>query len=183
MIFKSLNIEGPKSIRLHKLEDDRGFFARSWCKKEFLENGIELEIKQSNISFNKKAGTVRGLHYQQDPFPEQKILRCVSGKIFVVMVDLRINSPTKYKTISRILDSTEFEMLYIPEYFALGFQTLEDNTEINYYMSEFYHQECSVGIRYDDPFLKISWPLKVNMISDRDKELEYLDIYKSEIEK
>ena len=173
MIFNELKLKGVFKIELEKLEDNRGFFSRAWDQNEFEKNGLNTKIVQSNISFNKNKGTLRGLHYQISPFEEAKLVRCTQGKIYEVMLDLRKESKT-YKQWEAIeLSKDNYNLLYIPEGFALGFQTLEDNTELFYQMSEKYVPESARGINYKDPEFNIKWPLEINTISDRDSSFEF----------
>ena len=154
------------------MEDDRGFFARAWDDKIFKQQNLNVKIVQCNISFNKKKGTIRGLHYQDSPYKEIKLVRCTKGRAYEVLLDLRPKSET-YKQWQEVeLSHDNYKMLYVPEGFALGFQTLEDNTELFYQMSEKYVPECAKGIRYDDSIFKITWPLKVQAISKRDLSFE-----------
>ena len=168
MIFNETKLKGAYVIDIEPLEDERGFFARSFCRKEFEERGLNPCIVQCNISFNKKKGTVRGMHYQAAPHEEAKLVSCIGGAIYDVIVDLRPDSSTYCQWVAVELSSQNHKMLYIPEGFAHGFQTLEDNTEVFYQMSEFYHPECARGIRWDDPAFGIEWPLMEKIISTRD---------------
>lgn len=168
MIFTEIELKGSYIIEIEKLEDERGFFARSWDKKQFEEMGLNSNLKQCNISFNKKKGTLRGMHYQDVPYSEAKLVRCTKGKIFDVIIDLRENSKTFHKWIGIELSDIDYKMLYIPEGFAHGFQTLEDNTEVFYQMSQVHMSEYSRGIRYDDKRFKISWPLPNPIVSKQD---------------
>lgn len=156
-------------IELEKREDERGFFCRTWCKREFAEHGLVDWIVQTNLSHNKRKGTLRGMHYQVEPRSEVKIVRCTRGAIFDVIIDLRPNSPTYMQWIGVELSSDNHKMLYVPESFAHGFQTLDDNTEVVYQVSEFYTPDAERGIRYDDPAFDIRWPLAVAVISDKDR--------------
>ena len=175
MIFKELEFEGIFKIDLEKIEDKRGFFSRSWDKKEFEAHGLNSKLVQCNISFNKIKGTVRGLHFQKKPHEEAKFVRCVKGKAYEVFVDLRKNSKTFLKWDGIELDSKGLTCLYVPEGFALGFQTLEDDTELSYQMSEWYKPEFSEGIVWDDKELGIKWPITMSIISDKDSSLPNLD--------
>lgn len=170
MIFNETKLSGAYVIEIEKKEDERGFFARTWDKEEFCTRGLESKVIQSSISFNKKKGTIRGMHYQIEPYEEVKYVRCTRGKIFDVIIDLRKNSKTFKKWISVELSSTNHKMLYIPKGFAHGFQTLEDNTELHYDITEIFNSECSRGYRWDDPVFGIKWPTNVSEISKRDKE-------------
>jgi dTDP-4-dehydrorhamnose 3,5-epimerase len=152
------------------MEDGRGFFGRSFCRGEFTERGLNPEIVQCNISFNRYAGTLRGMHYQLAPHAEEKLVRCTRGKLYDVIVDLRQESPTFKQWISLELSVDNRLMLYIPKGCAHGFQTLEDNTEVFYQMSEFYYPESGRGVRWNDPAFGVQWPEGVQMIlSDRDR--------------
>jgi len=168
MKFTETELKGGYIIDLQKIEDDRGFFARGWCKNEFEEHGISSNLAQANISFNKFKGTLRGLHYQASPYEEAKLVRCIKGGIFDVMVDLREGSPTYGKWVGAELTAENHRMLLVPEGFAHGFQTLEDDTEVFYQVSEFYTPNAEQGARYDDPVFAIEWPLEVSVISDKD---------------
>jgi len=174
MIFKKLNIDGVYSIELEKIEDSRGFFARSWDKMEFEKNGLNSNLVQCNISFNKSKGTIRGIHYQDSPYEEAKLVRCVKGKVFEVFVDLRKNSKTYMDWGTIELDSEKLICLYVPEGVGLGFQTLVDDSELFYQMTQEYVPTSARGIRWNDPKLKITWPLKLTVISERDASFNYL---------
>jgi dTDP-4-dehydrorhamnose 3,5-epimerase len=167
MIFTEIELKGAYIIDLEKMEDDRGFFARSWCKREFEAHGLNTSISQCNISYSPNAGTLRGMHYQE-PKWEIKLVSIIKGAIFDVIIDLRPESPTYTKYYALILNEKNRKMLYIPEGFAHGFQTLQNNTEVYYQMSEFYIPENSKGVRYNDPIFGIRWPKDVNAISKRD---------------
>lgn len=169
MIFRELELKGVFTIDLDPVVDDRGFFARSWCAQEFEENGLDARLVQCNISYNKVKGTLRGMHYQIAPAAEVKVVRCTSGTIYDVVVDLRPDSPTYKKSLSVFLSAENRRMLYIPQHFAHGFLTLADNTEVLYQMSEFYTPSCARGFRWNDPSLGISWMDEVKVISERDR--------------
>ncbi|QLH05794.1 dTDP-4-dehydrorhamnose 3,5-epimerase [Nitrosopumilus ureiphilus] len=175
MIFKELKFEGVFKVELEKIEDNRGFFSRSWDKKEFQENGLNSNLIQCNISFNKTKGTIRGLHFQKKPHEEAKYVRCTKGRVYEVFVDLRKNSKTFLKWGEIELDSEKLTCLYIPEGFALGFQTLEDDSELFYQMSQWYKPELSTGIVWNDKELGIQWPIKTSIISEKDLSLPNLD--------
>ena len=168
MIFSETNLDGAYFIDIEKKEDQRGFFARILDKKEFSKKGLDSEFVQSSISINKKKGTFRGIHYQTKPFEESKIVRCTKGKIFDIIIDLRVNSKTFKKWISVELSEDNYKMLYIPKGFAHGFQTLEDNTEIFYQISQYYMSEFSKGVKWNEPEFNIKLPLDVSVISQRD---------------
>ena len=181
MNFQELDFEGVYCIELKKEMDNRGFFARSWDKKEFQEIGLNSNLVQCNISFNKIKGTIRGLHYQKSPYEESKYVRCVKGKAYEIFVDLRKESKTFLKWGGIELDAEKFSCLYIPEGFALGFQTLEENTELFYQMSQYYKPEYSRGIIWNDKNLKIKWPLDMTVISEKDLSLPSLDDFLKEV--
>jgi dTDP-4-dehydrorhamnose 3,5-epimerase len=168
MIFCETRIQGVFILELEKREDERGFFARTWCKREFAEHGLNFDLAQCNVSFNRKRGTLRGMHYQTEPYPEAKLVRCTAGAIYDVVIDLRPESPTFAEWMAVELTANSHRMLYIPKHFAHGFQTLEDNTEVFYQMSEFYAPEYARGIRWDDPAFNIQWPPANRIVSDRD---------------
>lgn len=169
MIFTETKLKGAFIIEPDRLEDERGFFARTWCQKEFQAHKLNPRLVQCNISFNKRKGTLRGMHFQVAPYEEAKLVRCTMGAIYDVIIDLRPDSSTFKKHIGVILNPENRTMLYIPEGFAHGFLTLEDNTEILYQMSEFFSSEHLRGIRWDDPTFRIDWPIEVRVISDRDR--------------
>lgn len=174
MIFVEAPLRGAYIIELDKHEDERGFFARSWCVEEFRSNGLDSRLVQCNVSFNKKKGTLRGLHYQRPPYAETKLVRCTRGSLYDIIVDLRAESPTFLQWFGVELTATNYRMLYIPKRFAHGFQTLEDESEIFYQMSEFYSPEAARGIRWNDPRLQIIWPEADRTISKKDRE--YTDL-------
>ena len=170
MIFTETKLKGAFIIALEPREDERGFFARSWCEDEFKQNGLNPRLAQCNISFNKKRGTLRGMHYQAAPLAEAKLVRCTMGAIYDVIVDLRNDSPTFKQWVSVELTAENRLALYVPEDFAHGFQTLMDNTEVFYQMTEFYHPECARGVRWDDPVFGIVWPPESHISSLLDRE-------------
>jgi dTDP-4-dehydrorhamnose 3,5-epimerase len=169
MIFTETRIKGVYIIEPELLPDERGFFARSFCKEEFRNHGLETDIVQCNISYNKKKGTLRGMHYQAPPFEEAKIVSCTKGSIYDVVVDLRKDSHTYCQWFAIELSERNFKMMYIPKGCAHGFQTLEDNSMVYYQMTEFFHPECARGVRWDDPALKIEWPISNLTISKKDQ--------------
>ena len=171
--FVELKIKGVYLISIEKTEDSRGFFARTWDDQEFKNRNLESNFVQSSISFNKKKGTIRGMHFQLSPYEETKIVSCIAGKVFDVIVDLRRNSPTFKQWESNLLDSINYDMLYIPKGIAHGFQTIDDNSKIYYKMSEYYRPEYYSGVRFDDPNLKINWPLEISNISENDKNWNF----------
>jgi dTDP-4-dehydrorhamnose 3,5-epimerase len=191
MKFVETQLKGAFIVELEKLEDERGFFARTYCRREFEAYGLNPNVVQCNISYNKKKGTLRGMHYQAPPYEEAKVVSCISGAIYDVIIDLRPDSPTYCQWISVELYSlgsahslklstdsahrspltADNKMLYIPKGFAHGFLTLTDDTEVFYQMSEFYMPEFARGIRWNDPVFNISWPIDVAVISAKDQGL------------
>ena len=169
MTFHETKLAGVFEIALDMNADDRGFFARSWCQKEFEHQGLNPKVVQCNVSCNVRKGTLRGIHYQDAPYKEAKLVRCTKGSIYDVVVDLRPESTTFKEWIAAVLTAEKRNMLYVPEGCAHGFLTLEDETEVFYQMSEFYHGELSRGVRFDDPAFQIVWPDKVEVISERDR--------------
>jgi dTDP-4-dehydrorhamnose 3,5-epimerase len=150
-------------------EDHRGFFARTFCEREFEAHGLNPRVAQCNISFNRFKGSLRGMHFQASPYSEAKLVRCTAGSIYDVIIDLRPSSPSFKKHFGLELSARNRKMLYIPEEFAHGFQTLEDNTEVFYQMSQFYSPEHARGVRWDDPAFGISWPPGERIIIERDR--------------
>lgn len=175
MIFVETKLKGAFIIELERVADERGYFARTFCRKEFEDHGMNPNLVQCNISFNKKKGTLRGMHYQVKPHEETKTVRCTIGAIYDVLIDLRPDSPTYCRWAEVELTAENRRMLYIPEGLAHGFQTLEDNTEVFYQMSEFYYPASARGLRWDDPAFGIQWPLSNPIMSDRDRSYKYLD--------
>jgi dTDP-4-dehydrorhamnose 3,5-epimerase len=155
-------------VELDRLEDDRGFFSRSFCRREFEQAGLNPAVVQCNVSRNRHRGTLRGMHYQLSPFEEAKLVRVTSGAIFDVIIDLRPASPTFTRWFGQELTEENHTALYVPEGFAHGFLTLADNTEVFYQMSNYYSPEHSRGVRYNDPIFGIAWPEPVTNISPKD---------------
>jgi len=185
MLFKETKLKGAYIIELEPVEDERGFFARSFCQNEFERAGLNFHIVQCNISYNKKRGTLRGMHYQTAPHQEAKIVSCTKGSVFDVIIDLRPDSPTycqwfaieltahsSLETAHRSPLTANYKMLYIPEGFAHGFQTLEDETAVFYQMSEFYQPESARGVRFNDQAFNIKWPVLEIIISERDRSFQ-----------
>lgn len=168
MTFYETKISGVFEIHLEPKHDERGFFARSWCQKEFEGHGLNSRLLQCNTSGSPRKGTLRGLHYQAAPFAETKLIRCTRGSIFDVAVDLRPDSPTYKSWIAAVLTAGNHHMLCVPEGCAHGFLTLEDDCEVFYQTSEFSHPEAARGVRWNDPAFDIDWPGKVEVISARD---------------
>jgi len=169
MKFIETPIAGASVLELERVEDDRGFFARSWCAEEFSRNGLNPRLVQCSVSFNAHRGTLRGLHLQTKPHEEAKLVRCTRGAIFDVIVDLRPQSAGYKRWFAIQLDADNHRMVYVPEGVAHGFQTLVDNSEVFYQMSEFYHPECADGIPWNEPDLGINWPIPDPVMSERDK--------------
>jgi dTDP-4-dehydrorhamnose 3,5-epimerase len=170
MNFIETELKGAFIIDVQSLEDERGFFMRSWCEKEFKNHGLVSRMVQANISVNKKKGTLRGLHYQVAPFEEAKLMRCTRGAIFDVIIDLQPESPTYKNWLGVELTAKNHKMFYIPEGFAHGYQTLEDDTEVFYQVSQFYSPESERGVNWDDPIFEVEWPITDDIIiSAKDK--------------
>lgn len=169
MIFREAKLKGSYIIELERIQDKRGFFARSWCQKEFEEKGLNSKLVQCNISYNMQKGLLRGMHYQSEPHAEAKLVRCTKGAIYDVIVDLRPGSKTYKKWMSVELTDRNRKMIYIPEGFAHGFQTLSEETEVFYQMSTFYVPACAKGVRWNDEAFAIQWPEKVSLISKKDQ--------------
>jgi dTDP-4-dehydrorhamnose 3,5-epimerase len=169
MIFTETKLKGAYLINLKRLEDERGFFARTFCQVEFKEYGLNSEIAQTNISYNKKKGTLRGLHMQLPPHEESKLIKCNRGAIHDVIVDLRENSKTFLQWTSAELTSENCQMIYVPEGFAHGFITLEDDTEVSYQMNQFYAPGYEKGYRWNDPAFDIVWPIEPVVMAEKDK--------------
>lgn len=169
MIFNETELNDAYVIDLDKFEDERGFFARAYCVDEFKEHGIEFPVVQANVSYNRFKHTLRGMHYQQKPYGEAKLVRCTEGAIFDVIIDVRSDSSTYMEWIGVELSEQNYRMLYVPEGFAHGFITLEDETEVTYQVSEFYTPGAEKGIRWNDPAFNIDWPAEPEIISDKDK--------------
>jgi dTDP-4-dehydrorhamnose 3,5-epimerase len=169
MILIETRLKGAYIIELDRLLDERGWFARSWCQRDFNEWGLDSRLVQCNISYNNKKGTIRGMHYQLPPCAETKLVRCTRGALFDVIIDLRPDSPTFLQWLGVELTPENGRTVYAPKGFAHGFQTLDDNTEVFYQMSEFYAPGQARGLRWNDPLFGIKWPLDVSVISDKDR--------------
>jgi dTDP-4-dehydrorhamnose 3,5-epimerase len=169
MIFHETGLSGAYLVELEPFSDDRGQFARAWCREEFERQGINMALAQGNVSINPVRGTLRGLHYQVEPHGEAKLVRCVRGAIYDVIVDVMPHSPTYLKWFGIELKPFIFNMLYVPPGFAHGFQTLSEDTEVNYLVSTPYSAGAARGLRYDDAHLAIDWPLPVTRISRQDE--------------
>jgi len=169
MKFIEVKLKGAYLIEPELFEDERGFFARTFCQREFEAHGLNPGIAQCNISYNKHKGTLRGMHYQVAPKAETKLVRCTRGAIYDVIIDLRPESPTYCQWIAKELNAENSRLMYVPEGFAHGFQTLKDDTEVFYQMSECYSPEHVRGGRWNDPAFGIEWPLNTKIISEKDK--------------
>ncbi|MEX1027500.1 MAG: dTDP-4-dehydrorhamnose 3,5-epimerase [Candidatus Paceibacterota bacterium] len=170
MIFQPTKLEGVYVIETERLEDDRGFFGRTWCQQEFAARGLNSQVNQASISFNKRRGTLRGLHYQEAPHGEIKLVRVTRGAIFDVVVDLRPESPTFKQWTAVELDQDNRLSLYIPDGFAHGFETLSDNAEVLYQISTPYVASSVRGVRWNDPAFGIQWPIDVSVMAPRDRD-------------
>jgi dTDP-4-dehydrorhamnose 3,5-epimerase len=170
MIFDETILKGAFVIEPERQEDERGFFARTFCQKEFEAHGLHPRLVQCSISFNRTKGTLRGMHHQVAPYQEVKLVRCTTGTVFDAIIDLRPDSTTFRQWVAVELSADNRRMLYIPEGFAHGFQTLENHSEVFYQISEFFHPECARGTRWDDPAFGIEWPDDERIISDKDRE-------------
>lgn len=168
MRFQETRLPGAYVVELEQRKDDRGFFARCFCEREFAERGLPTRFPQANLSHNSRSGTLRGMHYQAAPHRESKLVRCVAGAIFDVIVDLRPDSRMRLKSFAVELSAENGRALFVPEGFAHGFLTLTDNADVFYQMGEFYQPDGSRGIRYNDPLLDIVWPSDPTTISERD---------------
>lgn len=170
MIFNKTPLSGALVIDLDRKYDERGFFARSWSEDEFRQHGLNPRIVQCSVSFNEKRGTLRGMHYQEEPHGETKLVRCTSGAIYDAVVDLRRDSPTYLQWFGVELSADNRRMLYIPKSFAHGFVTLADGAEVFYQMGDDYHPDAARGVRWNDPKVGIDWPLRPTVINQRDAE-------------
>jgi dTDP-4-dehydrorhamnose 3,5-epimerase len=169
MIFTETSLKGAFIIDLERMEDERGFFARSFCQEEFRAHELKSDVAQCNVSFNERKGTLRGMHLQVSPAAEAKLVRCSRGAVHDVIVDLRPESPTYCKWIAVRLTEDDGRALYIPEGLAHGFQTLRDSTELFYQMFTFYAPDWQRGVRWDDPAFGIDWPIPNPIMSERDR--------------
>jgi dTDP-4-dehydrorhamnose 3,5-epimerase len=168
MLFTETKLKGAFIIDLDHREDNRGFFARTFCANEFEQHGLKPSVAQCNLSFNHKKGTLRGMHYQTPPAAETKLIRCTQGAIYDVIVDMRPDSPTYLSHIGVELTAENRRALYVPEMFAHGYQALTDGAEVVYQVGEFYTPGYERGLRYNDPILGIEWPTEVTVISEKD---------------
>jgi dTDP-4-dehydrorhamnose 3,5-epimerase len=175
MIFTETRLAGSYIIELEPFKDERGWFVRYFCMDEFKQIGHKKEWLQMNHSATFEKGSIRGMHYQLPPFTEIKLVRCIAGSVFDVIVDVRKNSPTLMQWFGTELSASNKKMMYIPQGFAHGFQCLTDNCELLYHHTEYYKPNVEAGIKYNDPNINIEWPLPVTVISKRDQAHRYLD--------
>ena len=183
MIFTETRLKGAFIVELERREDERGYFARAFCQKEFAAHGLKPIIAQANIASNLKAGTVRGMHFQYPPAAESKLVRCTRGAIVDIIVDLRPESPTYLQHVTVRLDEDNMRALYVPERFAHGYQALRDNTDTSYQVGEFYTPETEGGLMYDDPKLGLEWPMPVSVISPKDQKFRPLAEIEDEVKR
>jgi dTDP-4-dehydrorhamnose 3,5-epimerase len=169
VIFSETPLKGAFLVELERREDSRGFFARAWCEQEAAALGLNVHVAQGNISFNRRKGALRGMHFQLPPHEEARLIRCTMGSIHDVIIDLRADSPSFMRHWNTILSAENRRAVYLPEGFAHGFQSLEDDTEILYQMSAAYAAEANVGVRWNDAAFGILWPLPVTDMSERDR--------------
>jgi len=168
LIFVETKLKGSYIVELEKRVDHRGFFARSWDGAVLEQHGLLGKVVQQNVAFSKIKGTIRGLHFQKAPYQETKLVRCTRGTVYDVIVDLRPDSPTYKQWLGVKMTVDDYKLLYVPNDFAQGFQSLEDNSEIQYLVSEVYTPAAEAGIRYNDPNIGVEWPLPVSMITEKD---------------
>lgn len=176
MIFKETPLKGAFEIEVQKIDDERGFFGRLWCEKELKAHGLNTNIVQSNVSLSKNKGTLRGMHFQRNPFQETKLVRCTKGAVYDVIIDLRPDSPTFKKWHGVKLSEEKHNMIYVPENFAHGFLTLEDHSEVYYLVTQFYNKDMEAGLRWNDPAFGIDWPEIVQEISTKDNKHPDFDL-------
>ncbi len=176
MKFSKTPVQDAYIIDLDRREDMRGFYARGWCSREFAEHGMNLPFVQINNSYSKYKGTLRGMHYQQHPHYEAKLMRCIGGSVYECIIDLRPESPTFRKSYCIELSAENRKMLYVPGGFANGLLTLKDDSEVLYQVTEFYHPESEAGVRYNDPAFDIEWPITPVIISDKDQNWADFDV-------
>lgn len=168
MIFHETKLNGAYIVELEKREDERGFFARAFCSREFEQHGLQPRVVQANTSYNHKKGTLRGMHYQVPPASEPKFIRCIRGAVWDVIIDLRPDSPTYLEYVGIELSAENRRAIYVPDMFAHGNQALTDGAELFYLVGEYYTPGCERGVRYDDPAVGIDWPLPATVISEKD---------------
>jgi dTDP-4-dehydrorhamnose 3,5-epimerase len=183
MIFTETKLRGAFIIDIERREDSRGFFARVFCQHEFAAHGLKPTIAQANVAYNRKRGTLRGMHFQFPPAAETKLVRCTRGAILDIIVDLRPDSPTYLRHVAVELTEENCRALYVPERFAHGYQVLRDDTETSYQVGEFYTPGSEGGLLYNDPRLGLQWPLPVSVISDKDQVWKRLEEQEEEIKR
>lgn len=183
MIFKETRLKGAFVLELERREDSRGFFARAFCQNEFRAHGLKPTVAQGNIASNIRKGTLRGMHFQYPPAAESKLVRCTRGAIYDIIVDLRPESPTYLQHFGIELNEDNQLALYVPERFAHGYQTLSDKTDTSYLVGEFYTPEAEGGLLYDDPSLKLNWPLPVSVVSEKDRKFSLYSEIESELKR
>jgi dTDP-4-dehydrorhamnose 3,5-epimerase len=183
MIFSETKLKGAFVLDVERREDSRGFFGRVFCQHEFADHGLKPLIAQGNIAFNKRKGTLRGMHFQYPPAAETKLVRATRGAILDIIVDLRPESPTFLEHVAVELTAENHRALYVPERFAHGYQVLEDETETSYQVGEFYAPDCEGGLRYDDPRLDLQWPLPVAELSAKDGTWKRLDDIEADLKR
>ncbi|HSB87267.1 MAG TPA: dTDP-4-dehydrorhamnose 3,5-epimerase [Ilumatobacteraceae bacterium] len=183
MIFTETKLQGAYILDLERREDDRGFFARTFCQKEFADHGLKPVIAQANVAFNRYKGTLRGMHFQYPPAAETKLVRATRGAILDIIVDLRPESPTYLEHVAVELSADNSRSLFVPERFAHGYQVLEDGTETTYQVGEFYTPEMEGGLMFDDPRLGLEWPLPVTEMSPKDQQWRLLDEIEPELKR
>jgi dTDP-4-dehydrorhamnose 3,5-epimerase len=183
MIFTETKLEGAFIIDLDRRTDERGFFARAFCQKEFHDHGLRSVIAQANVASNTRKGTLRGMHFQYPPAAESKLVRCTRGAILDIIVDLRPESPTYLEHVSVELNEDNMTALYVPERFAHGYQVLRDNTDTSYQVGEFYTPNAESGLRHDDARLGLKWPLPVSVISSKDQAFRPLCEIEDEVKR
>ena len=175
MKFTETPLHGAYLVDIEPIADERGFFARTWCEREFRERGLNPNLKQASVSFNHKKGTLRGMHFQTNGHQESKLIRCVAGAVFDVIIDLRQSSPTFTRYFEVVLSLENRRMLYVPKGFAHGFQTLTDGAELFYQISQYYSPENAAGVRWNDPVFSVAWPEPPRVISARDQSFPNFD--------
>ena len=176
MIFNPLSLHGAFTIDVQPFQDNRGFFTRTFCEREFAEHKLEQHFVQANHSGSHGKGVIRGMHFQHAPFCEVKLVKCIAGAIFDVIVDIRAGSPTFLQWVGVELSAENKRMMYVPKGFAHGFQSLSEYSEITYMVSAFYNKEMEGGLKYDDPAINIEWSLPVSLVSDKDLNILLLDV-------
>lgn len=169
MTFEETSVLGAYVVGIEPIRDDRGFFARSWCAREFADQGLDVVFVQENVGYSERAGTLRGLHFQDEPFREAKLVRCTAGSVWDVAADLRPESPSYRRWVGVELSAENRDMLYVPEGCAHGYVSLVDGAETRYLTTQYYAPASAAGVRYDDPFLGVEWPVEVSTVSDQDR--------------